>query len=135
MAKDKDYEVGYGKPPKNTRFRKGQSGNPSGKPRKMLTDDELVLRELAGKVTIIEDGKKRRISRLEAIIKKQILLAMKGDPRAFNYVARAYKEAMAALAPVLDEAMRFTLVFEEEEERRRQAERDGGFSADDDPHW
>ncbi len=29
-----DYEIGYGKPPKHTRFRKGQSGNPQGRPKK-----------------------------------------------------------------------------------------------------
>ena len=27
------YEVGYGKPPKDTRFKPGQSGNPSGRPK------------------------------------------------------------------------------------------------------
>ena len=30
--KDADYEVGYGKPPETTRFKKGQSGNPKGRP-------------------------------------------------------------------------------------------------------
>ena len=28
-----DYAVGYGKPPKHTRFKKGRSGNPRGRPR------------------------------------------------------------------------------------------------------
>ena len=28
----RDYEVGYGKPPRHTRFTKGQSGNPRGRP-------------------------------------------------------------------------------------------------------
>jgi hypothetical protein len=30
---DHDEEVGYGKPPKKTRFKKGQSGNPKGRPK------------------------------------------------------------------------------------------------------
>ena len=32
-ATDRDYDVGYGKPPKATRFRKGQTGNPKGRPK------------------------------------------------------------------------------------------------------
>lgn len=30
--RDRDYAVGYGKPPAETRFQKGQSGNPGGRP-------------------------------------------------------------------------------------------------------
>ena len=28
---NKDYDVGYGKPPRSSQFQKGKSGNPSGK--------------------------------------------------------------------------------------------------------
>jgi len=31
-----DYQVGYGKPPRNAGFKKGQSGNPPGRPAKNL---------------------------------------------------------------------------------------------------
>jgi len=57
---EKDYEVGYGRPPKHTRFRKGQSGNPKG-PRKgsraLKTDLDEALRAT---LTITVGGKKRR---------------------------------------------------------------------------
>ena len=47
MSDDKtldDYEVGYGKPPKNTQFRKGVSGNPRGRPKKSLDFDHELIR-------------------------------------------------------------------------------------------
>lgn len=46
MADDRDYEVGYGKPPKHSRFPPGQSGNPKGRrkgARGLKTDLEEVL--------------------------------------------------------------------------------------------
>jgi Family of unknown function (DUF5681) len=34
MTASKDYKVGYGRPPEHSRFKRGQSGNPRGRPRK-----------------------------------------------------------------------------------------------------
>jgi hypothetical protein len=45
---EQDYQVGYGRPPKHSRFRKGQSGNPGGKRRRNVLKErskEIVLRE------------------------------------------------------------------------------------------
>ena len=52
-----DYEVGYGKPPESGRFKKGVSGNPSGRPKKPTDSDSEWRRELTSKVTVIENGK------------------------------------------------------------------------------
>ena len=49
MSDDDDYEVGYGKPPKHSRWEKGQSGNPKGRPkgsRGLKSDLDRVLRKV-----------------------------------------------------------------------------------------
>lgn len=66
---DEDEDVGYRKPPKSARFQKGQSGNPRGRPkgqRNYFTDLDEVLK---APVTIVENGKPRRVStRLAALL-------------------------------------------------------------------
>jgi hypothetical protein len=131
MTQDKgDYPVGYGKPPAHARFRKGQSGNPSGKPKKILTEEEIVLRDLASKVTVTEGGKQRRMSKLEVILKQQVKLAMKGDPKAVRFVAEILRMAKQSLSSGNqnqgEERMVFTLVFEEEELRRQELLKEQG---------
>jgi len=48
------YQVGYGKPPLHTRFRRGQSGNPGGRPRRPATErvKALALREAYRRITV-----------------------------------------------------------------------------------
>jgi hypothetical protein len=79
---DSDYPVGYKKPPRHTRFQPGQSGNRKGRPRKVLTLPDVLRRELLVLVTVIEDGQRRRVSKLEAILKQHINKAAAGDAKA-----------------------------------------------------
>jgi hypothetical protein len=81
--RDGDYTVGYGKPPKGTRFKPGKSGNPKGRPRRKSLID-LLERELRGKVTIKEHGGQRRIRKDSAIIKQFVAKAASGDQRAIR---------------------------------------------------
>jgi hypothetical protein len=73
-SKPSDFEVGYGKPPKGTQFKKGQSGNPSGRSKKDKAFKplsrivrEFLLEEIEGSM----NGKLCKMPRLQAVIGKQ----------------------------------------------------------------
>ena len=60
--KKSKFRVGYGKPPHETRFKPGQSGNPGGRPKKnAISLVEAFTRELNTSVTVTEGGKSRKI--------------------------------------------------------------------------
>lgn len=77
-----DRDGGYGKPPKGTQFRKGRSGNPKGRPRGSRNSTSLLDEALKERVIISENGRRRRITKLEAILKQLVNKAARGDHRA-----------------------------------------------------
>lgn len=74
-----DYEVGYKKPPKATRFQKGRSGNPKGRPKGHPNLAIALERELSAKVPIKEGGRMKLITKLEAIVKQLTNKAAMGE--------------------------------------------------------
>ena len=77
-----DYEVGYAKPPKSTRFKKGQSGNPKGRPKGAKGVKANLKRELASKITVRERGREIKISKAEVLAKGMMGDATKGDAKS-----------------------------------------------------
>jgi hypothetical protein len=76
--------VGYGKPPKHSQFKKGQSGNPKGRPRGKRNMSSLVAEVLAQKVTITANGKRKRVSSETALLLRLREKALGGDLRALQ---------------------------------------------------
>ncbi len=88
-----DYDVGFGKPPKGSRFKKGQSGNPKGRPRGKKNASTVILRALEAKVVINENGRRREITKFEAAITQLANKAAVGDLRALNLATQLMRLA------------------------------------------
>ena len=91
MPDDRDYKVGYGKPPEHTRFKPGQSGNKKGRPktstaRKDLSD--LLWERLDQPVELMLGGRPVRMSAKEALAHQIVGRAMKGDFKAVQVLDR-----------------------------------------------
>src|SRR5947209_1712260 len=80
------YSVGYGKPPLDTRFTKGQSGNPTGRPKGTLNLATVLQRTLSERVVVKEKGKWKTISKMQAYVKQLVNKAASGDLRAASQV-------------------------------------------------
>ncbi|WP_273144043.1 DUF5681 domain-containing protein [Oceanicaulis alexandrii] len=76
--------VGYANPPKRTQFKKGQSGNPRGRPRRKKSLSTMLDEILYKQVEITEGGRRRKVAAVEALLKRQLAEAMKGDAKAFD---------------------------------------------------
>lgn len=75
-----DYEVGYGKPPKHTQFKPGESGNPWGRPKRSKTITALLKEELEAKISVTENGVKKTMTKREAIARQVVNGGLKGKP-------------------------------------------------------
>lgn len=113
-SKKGEYDVGYCKPPVHSRFAKGKSGNPSGKRARDPNIAELLRTELNKKISITENGKTRRITKLQAIAMKSVQKAIQGDHRAQKQVFEALQQTDQS--PFLGEGpIHFTLKLEEDD--------------------
>ena len=76
------YEVGYRKPPKHTRFKPGQSGNPRGRPKGTNNLKTDLMEELVEKIVIREGDQSHKVSKQRAVVKTLVARTLKGDARS-----------------------------------------------------
>ena len=93
MSKKK-YEIGYGKPPVESRFKEGQSGNPTGRPKGKLNLATVLAQALSAKVVVKEGGRRQKISKFAVSITQLVNKAAGGDLRAM--------QILLSLLPLLD---------------------------------
>ncbi len=79
---DDSYEVGYKKPPRRTRFAKGQSGNPKGRPKGAKGLANLVTKIGRERIRVQVNGRPRTVTKLEAIVMQLANKAISGEDRA-----------------------------------------------------
>lgn len=103
------YKVGYGKPPKNTQFKKGRSGNPAGRPKgskNKLPDIEvpalkdIVLKEAYRKIDVRDGNETITVPMAEAVIRATAVKAAKGyvgSARLFTEMLNEVEAAESAL--------------------------------------
>ena len=76
---DADYEVGHGRPPKATRWQKGQSGNLKGRPKADRTGPVDISDILDKPVPMMINGKARKLHPFEAMVWQLVQQMMKGN--------------------------------------------------------
>jgi hypothetical protein len=76
------YAVGYGRPPIESRFQPGSSGNPRGRRKGSKNLKTLIRKAMTASISIQEGTKTRRVSKIEGVVLRQLQSALKGDDRS-----------------------------------------------------
>ena len=102
-----DYDVGYGKPPRHTRFAKGQSGNPRGRPCGAKNFTTLLEEALHEPVTVTENGGRRKVSKRQAIVTQLVNRSATADFRAIKILLDIVRDIERQTEPASPETAEF----------------------------
>ena len=121
MAENHGTGVGYGRPPLQSRFKPGESGNPGGRRKGALSFKSDLLNELSETIAVPEAGGEVRITKQRAIVKQLVAASIAGDAKAasalISLCAKLFRDQEADPREADDEAFVDKLA-----ERERQAE-------------
>ena len=92
--KPTNYKVGNKNPPRHSRFKAGESGNPNGRPKGKRNFKSDLLAELEETITIRENEREIIVSKQRAVIKSLIGNAIKGDVRATTALSTLVERVM-----------------------------------------
>ena len=102
------YAVGYGKPPRHSRFEPGQSGNPRGRPPGSKNLSSLLKKALDEPVIVVENNRRRRIAKREAIVKQFVNQSAKGDLKATQLLLSILRDLESRAEPGRADADKIT---------------------------
>ena len=88
----KPYDVGYGRPPVHSRYKKGRSGNPKGRPKGAKSMKALLEEALSSSVTIVENGAPKKTELRSIIFRTLCAKAAKGDARSTAVVVNLMQQ-------------------------------------------
>ena len=100
-----DYPVGRGKPPAHSRFKPGQSGNPGGRKKGSRNMKNVLEEILLEEIEMTENGRKRSVSLLEALIKRAVQEGLRGDLRAIKDLLDRYERHVGSEPEVEEELL------------------------------
>lgn len=109
----KDYKVGYGKPPKHSKFKQGQTGNPKGRPKGRKSMRTILNGILNRTVTIKENGRTRRVPFLEAFGHQVAAKALNGSTRDQIAIMKATHDYAPELLREIEPKTSLTINFVE----------------------
>ena len=88
-----DYRIGFKRPPQSTRFRKGQSGNPKGRPKTSSLKSDLA-KQLTKRITLTVRGRKTTMTIQQAVVIALTTNAVKGDARSATIIFNLIKQML-----------------------------------------
>jgi Family of unknown function (DUF5681) len=91
MSGQKEWQVGYRKPPEHSRFRKGQSGNSKGRPKGRKNYRDRFHDIINEKVVVNENGRRRKLSKFDVAVQQAINKAAGGDFRGIRMFLELYR--------------------------------------------